>query len=40
MEEASIKDQVLMLGLADDQSVEELLTTNTDNLCYKYAMDM
>ncbi|CZR69038.1 related to monophenol monooxygenase (tyrosinase) [Phialocephala subalpina] len=39
-EEASIEDQVLMLGMGQDRSVRDLLTTNTDILCYKYAMDI
>ncbi|KAI9047326.1 hypothetical protein LZ554_008773 [Drepanopeziza brunnea f. sp. 'monogermtubi'] len=37
---ADVTDRVLMLGLGKDHSVRGLLTTKSDVLCYKYAIDL
>ena len=37
---ASLADQVIMLGLGKNYSVQDLLTTKSDVFCYKYAMDL
>lgn len=35
----SLEDKILMLGLAQDVSVHDVLTTNSEILCYKYSME-
>jgi tyrosinase len=36
---ATLEDKILMLGLAEDVSVHDVLTTNSEMLCYKYSME-
>jgi len=37
---AKITDSIKMLGLAQDATVREVMTTNTELLCYKYKTEL
>lgn len=36
---ASLSDNITMLGLARDVTVAQVMTTNTELLCYKYKIE-
>jgi tyrosinase len=36
---ATLEDKIMMLGLAQDRPVHDVLTTSSDILCYKYSME-